>query len=231
MSLTQAETMFAGIHEDAINDFLRAFCQARPRYLHYGSPAFTPATTASETRIDAISFPGVPGGIQWRLRLSIPEVDLFEQSRPLPPQLALGPGQFAASVNAELCIECRKIRIDPRPPRPDGGQEPDRPVDDDKRPLAEFTCFKLDIFLLGHLEQTATVSSPGIVLAVDAVEIVDIIPDELESFLECLMFLILQAVMAGIRLPLSALRVSAFELTPTIGPLIEDNQVKARGTV
>ena len=32
MSLTQAENVFAGIHEDGINDFLRAFFTARPRY-------------------------------------------------------------------------------------------------------------------------------------------------------------------------------------------------------
>ncbi len=236
MSLTEAEAVFASIHEDAINDFLRAFCTARPRYLHYGSPAFTPVTTAAETQMAAIQFPGIPGGIQWRLRLSIPQIDLFKQSRPLPPELALGPGQFTAQLDAELCIECRKIRIDPKSPRPDGGrgnndQNPDGRGNDGKHPLSELTCFKLRFFALGHLEHVMTVSGEGIAFAVDAVEIVDIKPDELESFLECLMFLILQAVLAGIRLPLSALRVGAFALTPTVGPLIDDDHIKARGTI
>ena len=117
MSLTQAETVFASIHEDAINDMLTAFCNARPRYLAYGSPAFTPVTTVAETRMDAIAFPGVPSGIQWRIRLSIPRIDLFKQTRSLPPELTLGPGQFSAAIDAELCIECRKIKIDPKPPR------------------------------------------------------------------------------------------------------------------
>ena len=232
MSLTEAQTVFASIHEDAINDMLTAFCNARPRYLHYGSPSFTPMTTAAETRMDAIQFPGIPGGIQWRLRLSIPQVDLFKQTRPLPPELALGPGQFTAHVDAELCIECRKIKIDPKPPRPGMGRDnPNNPTHDDKHPLAELTCFKLQVFALGHLEHVMTASGDGIAFAIDAVEIVDIKPDELEAFLECLMFLILQAVLAGIRLPLSALRVGAFQLVPTVGPLIEDDQVKARGTV
>jgi hypothetical protein len=71
----------------------------------------------------------------------------------------------------------------------------------------------------------------GIAFAIDAVEIVDIKPDELESFVECLLFLILQAVLAGIRLPLKALRAGAFQLVPVVGPLIEDDQIKARGTV
>jgi len=236
MSLTQAETVFASIHEDAINDMLTAFCNARPRYLAYGSPAFTPVTTVAETRMDAIAFPGVPSGIQWRIRLSIPRIDLFKQTRSLPPELTLGPGQFSAAIDAELCIECRKIKIDPKPPRPDksrdqGHDNPNDPTRDDKHPLSELTCFKLQVFAIGHLEHVATVAGDGIAFAVDAVEIVDIKPDELESFLECLMFIILQAVLAGIRLPLSALRAGAFQLIPTVGPLIEDDQIKARGVV
>jgi hypothetical protein len=241
MSLTQAETVFASVHEDAINDILTAFCAARPHHLAYGSPAFTPVTTVSETRMEAIPFPGVPGGIQWRLRMSIPVIDLFKQTRALPPELSMGPGQFSAAIDVELCIECRKIRIDPKPPRPDKGRNqshvndptrPNDPADDGKHPLSKLTCFKLRLFALGHLEHVAaSTGEDGIAFAIDAVEIVDIKPDELESFLECLLFMILQSVLAGIRLPLSALRVGAFQLVPTIGPLIEDDQIKARGVV
>lgn len=235
MSLTQAETVFASVHEDAINDVLTAFCTARPHHLSYGSPAFTPVTTVAETRMDAIPFPGIPGGIQWRLRMSIPVIDLFKQTRALPPELSMGPGQFSAAIDVELCIECRKIKIDPKPPRPDKGRGRDNPNDpphDDRHPLSELTCFKLRVFALGHLEHVVTSSGEdGIAFAVDAVEIVDIKPDELESFLECLLFLILQSVLAGIRLPLRALRAGAFQLVPTVGPLIEDDQIKARGIV
>ena len=235
MSFTQAQTVFASVHENAINDALTAFCTARPRYLAYGSPAFTPVTTAAETRMDAIAFPGVPGGIQWRLRLSIPRVDLFKQTQSLPPELSLGPGQFSMSLDIELCIECRRIRIDPKPPRPNKGREqgkPNEPPLDDKHPLSELTCFKLRVFAVGHIEHVmASTGEDAIAFAIDAVEIVDIKPDEVESFIECLLFLILQAVLAGIRLPLRALRAGAFQLVPVVGPLIEDDQIKARGTV
>lgn len=234
MSLTESQAVFASVHESAINDFLIAFCRARPRYLNYGSPAFTPVTTAAETRMEAIAFPGVSGGIQWRLRLGIPKVDLFKQSRPLPPELALGAGQFSAEIDAELCIECRRIRIDPKPPRPPRGKDSLEPPPRDERPhpLAELTCFRLRVFAVGHLEQVvASTGEDAIALAVDAVEIVDIQPPELESFLECLLSMILQAVLASIRLPLSALRVDAFPLALAVGPLIEDDQIKARGTL
>jgi len=234
MSLTETETVFASIHEDALNDVLTAFCTHRPRYLVYGSPAFVPVTTIAETTMSAINFPGVPGGIQWRIRLSIPHIDLSKQTSQLPPELTLGPGQFSAQVDAELCIDCRRIRIDPEAPppkdRPQAGH--DNPKNPDRHSLGEPTCFKLSVFAIGHIERVvATTGEDAIAFAVDAVEIVDIKPDELESFLECLMFMILQAVLAGIRLPLPALRAGAFQMSLVVGPMIEDDQVKARGNV
>ncbi len=235
MSLTQADIAFASIHEDAINDALTAFCHDRPRYLVYGSPAFVPVTTVAETSMPAIGFPGVPGGIQWRIRLSTPRVDLFKQTTPLPPELSLGPGQFSARIAAELCLDCGRIRIDPKPPR----QKPERghgdqpthdPPADDRHPLREVTCCRLEVFVVGHVEHVlASTGQDAIAFAVDAVEIVDIKPEELESVLECLLFMILQAVLSQIRLPLDALRANAFGLVLSAGPLIEDDQVKVRG--
>lgn len=62
--------------------------------------------------MDAIAFPGVPGGIQWRVRLSTPRLDLFKQTNPLPPEFNLGPGEFSGQLGVELCIDCRRIKID-----------------------------------------------------------------------------------------------------------------------
>jgi len=233
MSLTETESVFASIHETALNDLITAFCTDRPRYLVYGSPAFVPVTTVAETAMAAIPFPGVPGGINWRIRLGIPHIDLFAQTDPLPPEFSMGPGQFSGSLDAELCIDCRQLRIDPKPPRPidlRGDDQPTNPDRPDGHPLSELTCFKLRVFILGHLEHVmASNGEDAVALAVDQVEIVDIKPDELESFLECLLFMILQAVLAGIRLPLRALRAGAFQLVPVVGPLIEDDQIKMRG--
>ena len=238
MSLTETQEVFASVHETALNDFIAAFCSGRPRYLHYGSPAFVPATTASATAMDAINFPGVPGGIQWRVRLGVPEIDLFKQTTDLPPELSLGPGQFSLRVDAELCIECRQIRIDPKPPRPNPDKRDKREErleqhpDERRHPISELSCLRLRVFAVGHLQHVmSTTGEDAIALIVDQVEIVDIRPEDLESFLECLLFLILQAVLAEIRLPLRALRVGAFALSLTAGPLIEDDSVKVRGLV
>lgn len=230
MSLTDIQEVFASVHEDALNDLLTAFCTDRPRHLNYGSPAFVPATTAAETSMPAIAFPGVAGGIQWRIRLSIPRVDLFRQTEPLPPELNLQPGEFSANIEAELCLDCRRLRIDPQPPRGTHGKGENERKDEDRHPTKELTCCRLKIFAVGHIEHVMSSSGEdAIALAVDAVEIVDIAPDTVESVLECLFFMILQAVLADIRLPLRALRAGAFQLLPVVGPLIEDDQIKMRG--
>jgi hypothetical protein len=233
MSLTETHEVFASVHEDALNDLIRAFCTDRPRHLVYGSPSFVPMTTIAETTMAAIDFPGVPGGIQWRIQLSIPKVDLHKQTSSLPPELTLGPGQFSASLGVQLCLDCRRLKIDRRPPREkDHDRQPNGKPDDKRHPLSELTCCKLSVFAVGHLAHVLTsTGEDAIALDVDGVEIVDITPPELESLLECLLFMILQAVLAEIRLPLRALRAGAFSLTLTQGPLIEDDQIKVRGVV
>jgi hypothetical protein len=238
MSLTESAIVFAGIHEDAVNDLLTAFSTDRPRYLVYGSPSFVPTTTIAETSMPGIPFPGVPGGIQWRVRLTTPRVDLFQQTSPLPPELALAPGEFSLRVGVELCLDCRRLKIDPRPPRPGKQDEGKRPDDrgkegtsnQDRHPLKELTCCKLKVFAVGPIQHVLTTQGEdAIAFGVDAIEIVDIKPKEVEAIFECLLFMILQAVLAEIRLPLRALRAGAFQLTVTQGPLIEDDQIKARG--
>jgi hypothetical protein len=224
VSLTEAEHVFASVNETALNDLITAVCTERPRLLAYGSPAFTPVTTVFETRMDPIPFPGIAGGIEWRIAFSVPHIDLFKQTDPLPPQLTLPAGGFSIHLAVELCLACGRIKIDV-------GQTHGDDKGDGRHPLREVTCCKLEIFVIGHLVSTVTTTGEkAIGFAVDAVEIVDITPDELESVLECLLSMILQAVLAEIRIPLRALRVGAFELTVSVGPLIEDDQIKARGS-
>jgi hypothetical protein len=228
MSLTETADVFVGVHEDALNDLIAAVATDRPRLLVYGSPAFVPLTTVAETRMDAIGFPGIAGGIEWRVRFDTPQIDLFDRDRALPPELSLGPGQFSLRIDAELCVDCRRVKIDTGPRGRDGDKDHDDPKG--RHPLRDVSCCKLSVFAIGRLLRVATAGGePAITFEVDAVELVDISPDEVESVLECLMFMILQAVLAGFRIPIRALRVGAFSLAVTEGPLIEDDRVKARG--
>lgn len=229
MSLTQVQQVFASIHESALNDMLRAFFNARPRYLRYGSPAFVPATNVTATQMPAIAFPGLPGGIDWAVRFSLPRVDLHKQSAALPPQLTLPAGGFALRTRVQLCINCVKRRDDRGTDKPN-----DKPNDDPKTPkgLGEETCTELEVFAIGHLDSWNDASGNGeIRLRVDAVELVDITPDSLESVLECLIRMLLDAALSQVHLPLQALRAGAFQLAITQGPLIEDDHLLARGNV
>lgn len=225
MSLTQGAAVFGAIHEHALNDLLQAYFTARPRYRSFGSPAFTPATTVTSTRMDAIAFPGVPGGIQWRIEFEIPKLDLFKQGMQLPPQIALGAGQFALSTRVRLCILCSHRR--------DNRDRSDRPPKGERKPAVDGElCAELGVFAVGHLDAWSDASGNGEVrLRVDQVELVDIRPDRLESLLECLIRMVLDAALAEVVLPLQALRAGAFRLVVASGPAIDDDQIKVLGNL
>lgn len=224
MSLTEAERVFGGIHEDGLNDLLRAFFTARPRHLNYGSPGFVPATTAGATQIPAIPFPGVPGGIDWSVQLDLPLVDMHPQDIGLPPELTLGPGQVSIQTKVRLCIACETFRDES-----DDKSENDKK--DPRRGKAKGPCFVVGVFALGHVEQTFGPDGPSVIIVIDAVELVDIEPNEFESVIECLMLQVLRAVLADVRLPLTTLRAGAFSLTLVRGPEIEGDQIKVYGNV
>ena len=229
MSLTETEEVFGGVHEDALNDLIRAFFGARPRYATYGSPAFVPATSVNATQMAAIQFPFVPGGgIDWAVTFSTPTIDLHPETPPAPPpEITLGPGQFTLQTVVQMCVAC--VSRGRQPDDRDIGVSTHHRLDGVRR---EATCFKLEVHALGHLEIVAgATTARAIRLRLDAVEIVDIAPNDVESFLECLIRMVLDAALTQMELPLEALRAGAFSLALVRGPEIEDDQVKVYGEV
>ena len=239
MSLTETSEVFVAVEESALNDLIVAVCTARPHLLHYGSPAFVPASSVSATQMAPIPFPGSPG-LQWSVELSIPQLDLFKQDQPLPPELSLGPGQFSLSTVVVLCVDCaaRGGKGDPQGDdhmdhgdmkSDERGQKPWPDDRDDWGKARNPVCCKLEVFAVGHLVSTWVGGQQAIGFALDSVEIVDIQPNALESVLECLLTMILRSVLATLSLPVTALELGAFTLTPTEGPLIDVDRVLARG--
>jgi hypothetical protein len=214
VSLTEVQTVFGAVHENGINDFLRAFLTARPRYIIYGTPGFIASTTAAATSVPAIVFPGVPGGIEFAVVFSIPTVDLNPPtgtgSSPLPP----GPGQFTLKTTVTLILACRRASL---------GRDP---AQDDRRIVPLITT--LDVLARGTI-----ISIGGVVqLFVSDVELVDVTPDALESLLECLIRMLLQAALNNVRIPIHALVASAVPLLTLVrGPEIATDQVKMWGNV
>ncbi|MBI3694775.1 MAG: hypothetical protein HY238_08050 [Acidobacteria bacterium] len=222
MSLTEVEHIFAGVHEAGINDFLQAFFTARPRHLNYGTSLFVPVTTAAATNMATIPFPGIPGGIHWAVSFTIPTVDLFPDSSGGTAPLIPGPGQFSVKTRVTLTVGCGTWNNGDNVPGTFPGPPP------------SFTPLTttLDVFALGHL--TSVYFGPGngrIGLRVDSVEIVNITPDTLESVVECIIRMILDAVAQTINLPFNALTIGFVSLILLRGPEIEDDQVKLYGDV
>ena len=153
-------------------------------------------------------------------------IDLFKQSQALPPQLTLGPGQFSLRTKVEICLNCVKRRDDHQG-TPGKGND-DRPHNH----LDQEVCTSLEVFGIGHLDSWHNSNGDGAVrLRVDAVELVDVTPDSLETILECLIKMVLDAALSQMELPLQALRAGAFQLIVVQGPLIEDDRIKVFGNV
>jgi hypothetical protein len=231
MSLTETSEVFVAVEESALNDLITAVCTTRPHLLHYGSPAFVPASSTSATQMAPIPFPGSPG-LQWSVALSTPQLDLFKQDLPLPSELSLGPGQFSLSTVVRLCVDCAA--------RGRGGPNGDDAKGDDSMDHDSMdhnpnqTDDRGDKQWRDDRDDWGKARNPvcckqAIGFALDSVEIVDIEPNALESVLECLLTMILRSVLATLSLPVTALELDAFTLTPTEGPLIDVNRVLARG--
>ena len=220
MSHTQTQTIFAGVHESGINDLLRAFFTARPQHLNYRtSPAVgpVPASAAAWTTIPAISFPGVPAGVQLAIQFSIPTLDFDPDTLGVPPPLVFASGEFSLRTTVTLAVLCGSRR---------GDGDPDHQGQ-------TFTLQQavLQIVGLGRVRvQTFGPGSGEISFELEAVEIVDISPNDLESLLECLILQLLRAVLATVRLPFSGIPVAGvFTLQLLRGPEVEDDQMKLYG--
>ena len=217
MSLTEAEHVFAGLNEDAANDFLNALFTTRPRYLNYGSPFFVPMTTVDATQTGAIPFPGIPTGIQWAISFEIPVIDFHpDSSGGLPPPLVLDNGMFSVNTKATLRLGCMRREII-------WGKR--------QTHLAPLET-TLGVWAVG--KPSVVKSAPGVGrvgLELEAVEIVDIKPDSLEKLLECLVRMVLQSALDQASIPFRMITAGAFKLILTRGPEIEDDQVKLYGDV
>jgi hypothetical protein len=220
MSLTGANHIFAGVHENGINTLLKAFLTARPHYINYGTSAFVPVTTASATNVPTIAFPGIPGGIQYAVRFSIPVVDLFppDGASPLPP----GPGELNLRVDVMLVVGCMKWVGTVGNEKP-GTMVPLRTV--------------LTVWAKGKPD--ARYFSPGngdvgFVLEdvkIPALACVGGKPDTFEAVVECIIRMVLQAFLSNLRLPFHALSVGFVNLILERGPEISDDQLKIWGDI
>ena len=220
VSLTETEHLFAGLHETGANDLFHAFFTARPKHLNYRtSPTVgsIPPSAAAWTTVPTIAFPGIPGGIQYAVQFSLPVIDFDPNTLGVPPPLVFAPGEFSVRTSVTLTLLC--------------GRRRDQDDPDHRGPI--FTLQRATLGVVGLGRVKAQTFAPGvgeISFELQAVEIVDIKPDDLESLVECLVLALLGAVLTTVRLPFSGIPVAgAFTLLLLRGPETEDDQVKLYG--
>lgn len=215
MSLTGAYHAFASIDERGTNRALAAFFTARPHYLHYGSPPFvTGGTSVTETEISPIAFPGTGAGIPYAIDLSIPVVDLYPPDGALPAPLVLGPGQLAIRTRATITVGCTT-----------GGR-------DGKGGTVTPVATKLDVIAIAH--PVSVYYGPGtgsVSFGVDQVLVPDVAPASLQAVVDCLLRMILNAVLASAQLPFATIDAGFVKLILEAGPTIADNQIEIWGDV
>jgi hypothetical protein len=217
VSLTEAEHLFAGLHETGANDLLQNFFEARPHHLNYRtSPAVAdvPPLASAWTTLAPLPFPGVPGGIHFAVQFSIPAIDFHPDTVGVPPPLVFPLGAFSIRTTVTLTLLCG------------GGGGGDQ-----QGPALARQSASLEVVGLGRV--TVQVFGPGqgeLGFELQAVEIVDISPQGLESIVECLVLQLLQGVLSSVRLPFSGIPIAGvLTLQLLRGPEVEDDQVKLYG--
>lgn len=213
MSLTGTYHIFASLSQDGTNKALQAFFGARPHYLHYGSAPFVAASSVSATQVPPIAFPGIPGGISYAIDLAVPFVDLYPPDGSLPPPLALEPDQLAIETEVTITLGCTAGTGDQR-----GHVEP----------------VKTTLKVIAIANPVSHYFSPGVGYVsfhVDQVLLVGVEPPTLRVVLDCLLEMILNALLASVQLPFDLIDADFVKIALEAGPDIADDQIKIWGDV
>ncbi len=217
MSLTQTHHVFASVAQSGINTFLTSIFTARPHYLNYGSAPFVPASSVSATNVSTIPFPGLPGGLPYAVSFSIPSVDLYPpdggSTSPIPPAA----DQFGLHTRVKLTVGCFSWA---------GGRG------NEQRGKVIPVSFALDVWALGSLVPFYFGPGTGYVgLQVLSVRVPEIKPEGFEEVIDCVIRMLLEAVLANVQLPFHVLSAGAFQLILESGPVVDNNQVEVWGTI
>src|SRR5579864_1767233 len=109
MALTRGHHLFAGLHENAFNKFIRAYRGARPKYFFYACPPLgSGAPGVDFWVIPPLPIPGTSSGMPISVRILEAFLDFTpaDAGLGLPAPLVLGPDQFAFVATLEVCFIC-----------------------------------------------------------------------------------------------------------------------------
>lgn len=231
MALTAGHDVFAALHEDGINKFIRNVYLCRPYYFHYATPLLGGGTPGISP-LSPLQVPGAGFGLEYSVEISQPVIDFFPQDAvlPLPSGLTLGPDQFSLTVEVRVCVACGLRRpTGDNPNNPAGKPTPGRGRGDQGwKP--QLVCSKLRIWAVGH----PTVEPMGmfdkrIGLMIDEIIVKEVC--DLEQLVECIATEMVNALLEKVKYTVSKMVLGAFGLVLAAGPNIRDDQLKVWGDI
>lgn len=205
MSFSNGHHAFAGLKEEAANDFLTAFFQARPHYLHYGSPPFVLASSSAATLISPLAVPGLlPSPIPVAIDIGLPVVDFYPPDGPLPAPLVLAAGQLSISTSVRISVICGQQRM----------------------------SFDLAVWAIGGISVLPPSGPPATIhFTANQIKVQGISPLGLEQVLECLLLEALRNVLQQVSIPIPALSLGFLSVTVEAGPQLDADELDVWGNV
>jgi hypothetical protein len=227
MPLTNGHDVFASLNETGVNKFIHNLALARPHYFTFATAGLG-GGSPNVGLLPPLTLPGAGYGLNYGIRIVVPQIDFFKQDLLLPPPLVLKPNQFSVTTGARLCIDCIADRV--KDLKGDQGQRGDKPPVPPGRGGKNLLCADLKVWAVGHPTVdpvSATDSYVG--LAVDAIVVRNI--GDLEQIAECIALDVLNALLEKSRYLVKRQVFGAFAFFLADGPKIEDDQFKVWGTI
>jgi hypothetical protein len=229
MALTIGHHVFASLHQDAVNKFLRAYEAARPKYFFYACPPLGAGTPSIDFwELPPLPVPGTNSGIPFSVRIRRARIDFTpaDAGLALPAPLTLRANQFALLLTIEVCFMCGlliEIRVPRETDRQKEGRQP-APRRDNEKPNIE--CAQLSIWAVGHPISISNIrGGRNIGLHVDDIAVKDV--GALEPLFECYFETMLNSLLDAMRYRVEQFALEAFgSLGLVNGPSIADDQLK-----
>ncbi len=219
MAFTDHSDMFATVHESGINATIGQLMLQRPSMFNYATILFAqalrsqlcvPITTPPgggplftvEPQLPVLGAPR-PLGLDWCLQLSNVSVDLFPGNTvTLPPEIdPIVSQQFALHLRACFGLACPSDQaVENLAAEMEAAVAASMlgvavpPADVQPVPAVNVLCSCLDLFGVGHFERGAVAGVPGqwLKTRLDSLEIVDLVPANLEDMLESYLRVVLR---------------------------------------
>jgi hypothetical protein len=165
--------------------------------------------------VPPIAFPGAAGGITYAISLTIPVVDLYPPNAALPAPLVLKPDQLSITTTVTITLGCTT-----------------KSSDTDKGGRVTPVTTSLDVIAIANPKSTFL--SPGVgfvTFEVDQVVVPQVDPASLRAVIDCLLEMVLNAVLSSVELPFDIIDADFFKIILQAGPTIADNQIELWGDI